>query len=567
MSGHVQIPGLTTLSQPSNGQDEAQATISQESSGLKASAPDGDTTILPHDSSSSRPVETELNEGTESMELDKSQSTQSQENVDVVVTDAPPSPPSLTSGLEALLGGLDPLPQQTHNATEQPTSTDPNGQVQVRNEEGQVGDQGGPEWEEDSSPYESSSDSSTSDDSEDESEDEGNYKVLGPEETARILMEMEGGSDDEGEGKAKGAGSGAQIRTKNEVPEEVIPKPDVKITPEMEITELGVVEHIVENTVVIKANTTGEYQVIDTGSVLCTESRAVIAAIADLIGSVKQPRYTAKFTNEEEIKSFGLELGTKVFYPPSHASYVFTQALRGERGTDASNWHDEEVADDEIEFSDDEKEAEYKRQLKAKKKGGRGGRGGGGGRGGQHEASPLPPVPGLKYDDDDDDGPYRKLARPTNFGQGQPPPMDSRYTIGSSNANGAYRGGRGSRGRGRGHRGDSRGGHSLPPRPPRGQNYQPPQSQPSFNYSPVPPPPTNASYPPPPAQFNGAPNPQFPFPWPQNAPQGFIPPPPPQFTAQAGAGAYFNPAFFNGMPNPMQGQPSQQDGQWPGGPG
>ncbi|KAI0012987.1 NAF1-domain-containing protein [Xylariaceae sp. FL0662B] len=556
MSGHVQIPGLTTLSRPQNGQDEAQAAFFHESSGLKTTAHDVDT-VPSQDSSSSRPIETGLKEATEPMEVDRSQPTHSQDNTDVVVSDAPPSPPSLTSGLEALLGGLDPLPpQQTENTTEQPNCTGTNGQAQIYNEAEQAEGQEHPEWEEDSSPYESSSNSSTSDDSDDESEDE-NYQVLGPEETARILMEMEGGSDDEGEGKPKGSGSGAQIRTKNEVPEEVIPKPDVKITPEMEITELGLIEHIVENTVVIKANTSGEYRVLDSGSVLCTESRTVIAAIADLIGSVKQPRYTARFTNEEEIKSFGLELGAKVFYPPSHASYVFTQALRGDKGTDASNWHDEEVADDEVEFSDDEKEAEYKRQLKAKKKGARGGRGGGGGRGGQHEASSLPPVAGLKYDDDDDDGPYRKLARPANFGQGQPPPMDSRHTNGYPNTNGAYRGGRGSRGRGRGYR-DTLGGHSLPPRPPRGQNYQPPQSHPSYNFSPVPPP----------QQFDGAPNLQFPFPWPQNAPQGFIPPPPPQFTSQQpGAGAYFNPAFFNGTANQMQGQYGQQDGQWPGGPG
>jgi hypothetical protein len=36
------------------------------------------------------------------------------------------------------------------------------------------------------------------------------------------------------------------------------------------------------------------------------------------------------------------------------------------KGSDASNVHDEEVGDDEIEFSDDEAEAMYKRQLKRK---------------------------------------------------------------------------------------------------------------------------------------------------------------------------------------------------------
>ncbi|KAI1453408.1 NAF1-domain-containing protein [Annulohypoxylon moriforme] len=555
MAGQFEIPGLMTSSapvapqDPPNSQNEAQPVISQVTS--------------------QPPTEMEVDTATpvENAPLSKNDETEKkEENSDVQITDAPPSPPSLTSALEALLGGLDPQPQESNATSAPPNGTE---QTEQANEQETQGD---PEWEEDSSPYESSSDSSSSDDSDDESEDGKNYELLGPEETARILMEMEGGSDDDGEGKSKGLGSGAQIRTKNELPEEVVPKPDVPITPEMTVTELGVVEHIVENTVVIKANTTGEYQVVDTGSVLCNEGRTVIAAVADLIGNVRQPRYTARFTNEEEIKSFGLDLGTKVFYPPEHATYVFTQALRGQKGTDASNWHDEEAGDDEMEFSDDEKEAEHKRQQKAKKKAARGGKGGAGGRGGHSEMPSFPVAGGLQYDDEDDDGPYRKLARPSNFAQGQPASSEAEFMNNHAN-NGSFRGGRGrgqrGHGRGRGYRGDSRGGHSLPPRPPRGQDYQP-QSQ-QYNYNPVPPPPAaNPTYPQS-VPFYGAPNghaqpnTQFPFPWPQNIPQGFVPPPPPQFTGQqSGTNPYYSPEFFAALQSQMQGQSNQQGGQWPG---
>ncbi|KAI1209583.1 NAF1-domain-containing protein [Annulohypoxylon truncatum] len=560
MAGHFEIPGLMTSSEPVSTQnqprpqDDAQPVTSQVIS-HPSTEMEVDTTI---------PVENVP--PTENGENGKEEL----ENADAQITDAPPSPPSLTSALEALLGGLDPQPQEVSATPTQPNGVEHNGQTQEQTQEQET--QGDPEWEEDSSPLESSSsDSSSSDDSDDDSEDGKNYELLGPEETARILMEMEGGSDDEGEGKTKGLGSGAQIRTKNELPEEVVPKPDVTITPEMTVTELGVVEHIVENTVVIKANTTGEYQVVDTGSVLCTEDRTVIAAVADLIGNVRQPRYTARFTNEEEIKGFGLELGTKVFYPPSHATYVFTQALRVQKGTDASNWHDEEAGDDEMEFSDDEKEAEYKRQQKAKKKAARGGKGGAGGRGSHSEAPSFPAAGGLQYDDDDD-GPYRKLARPSSFAQGQPASSESGFTNNHAN-NGPFRGGRGrgqrGHGRGRGHRGDSRGGHPLPPRPPRGQDYQPQSHQ--YNYNPVPPPPAANTTFPPSLPFYGTPNghaqpsTQFPFPWPQNIPQGFVPPPPPQFTGQqTGTNPYYSPEFFAALQNQMQGQPNQQGGHWPG---
>ncbi|KAI1386098.1 NAF1-domain-containing protein [Hypoxylon trugodes] len=546
MSGQFAIPGLTTLSAPdaTHVKTETQPMTSQPSTEMEIDTQAPSKGINPSEHVEVKKEPQETNGG---------------------VNDVP-SPPSLTSALEAMLGGLD-VPETQSSGVEQ------NGQP------GEQENQGDPEWEEDSSPYESSSESSSSDDSDDDSED-GN-ELLGPEETARILMEMEGGSDDEGEGKAKGSGTGVQVRTKHEMPEEVVPKPDVTITPEMDITELGIVEHIVQNTVVVKAHTTGEYQVIDTGSVLCKEDRTVIAAVADLIGNVRQPRYTARFTNEEEIKSFGLELGTKVFYPPSHASYVFTQALREQKGTDASNWHDEEAGDDEMEFSDDEKEAEYKRQQKAKKKGGRGGKGGPGGRGGHSETPSLPADGSLPYDDDEDDGPYRKLSRPSSFAQGQPAPSEPEYANGYQNGhagNNSFRGGRGrgqrgfGRGRGgRGGRGDSRGGYSLPPRPPRGQDHQ---SQPQqYNYPAPPPPPANATYPQQPLQFYGGANgqqppAQFPFAWPQNTAQGFVPPPPPppQFNSQQnGANPFYSPELLAAIQSQMQAQYNQQqNGQWPG---
>lgn len=413
---------------------------------------------------------------------------------------------------------------------------------------------GQPEWEEDSSPYESSSDSSSSDDSDDDDSDDGKA-LMNPEALARILMEAD--SDDEGEGKSKGTGAGGQLRTKNEVPEEVIPKPDVTITPETKIEELGEIEFIVENTIVVKASATGEYQALETGAVLCNQDRTVIAAMADLIGSVREPRYTARFTNEEEIKSFGLEVGSKVFFVPEHSSYVETGPLRAMKGTDASNWHDEEAGEDEMEFSDDEKEQAHKREIKEKKRarrgdapagnaGGRGGRGGRG-RGGHHDGSSHGAAdPGALNYDDDDDGPYRPLTRPAGFGTGVPPPV---FTHGASNGPPANnRGGRG-RGRGRGNDRGGRGnrgnrggqGHSLPPRP-QGQSSQPQQQQPQapYNAYAAPPPPQfgQGGYAaPPPPYFGGsngqqatAPAMPFPFPaWPQSGVANFVPPPPPQF--------------------------------------
>ncbi|KAI1825926.1 NAF1-domain-containing protein [Xylaria intraflava] len=566
MSG-VKIPGLTTIS-PETESPHAQPAL----------VTDGQTVTLP-----SQPT-------TASSSIPKV--LEPEERGSEMVVDGPPSPPSLMTELEALLGGLDPLPEPTpvtlnssdhaDGAPPQPETAAQNGEPVQDNQDG--GEEEHPEWEVDSSPYESSSDSSSSDDSDDQSDDEKDYKILGPEETARILMEMDGGSDDEGEGKGKGDGAGL-VRTKNELPEAIIPRPEVEIKTEMEILELGAIEHFVGNTAVIKANTDGEYQVLDTGSVLCLQDRTVIAALSDVIATVREPRYIASFANEGEIESFGLAPGTKIFYPPTFANFGLTQTLRTNKGTDASNWHDEEVAEDEVEFSDDEKEAEHKRQLKAKKRGARGGRDGAPSRGGQNDATTVnasSPPGGLQYDEDEDDGPYRPLVRPAGFGQNQFSHGGNETSSSFSGHGGSYRGnrgdfrGRGGRGRGgRGHRGGNpRNGYSLPPRPEGpgvqgAQEFQQPPMQ-QYNLPPTPlmqmNPQSYPIFPPQPnAQQSQPANQPFPFLWPQNAQAGFYPPPPPQFTAQQGAnGMYFNPSFLTALQNQAQNQQSQQNNQWTG---
>lgn len=473
------------------------------------------------------------------------------ETSDDMLVDKPGSPPSLTSALEAALGGLDSTNTQQPPAAEQES-------VPLQPDQSEH-----PEWEIDSSPYESSDSSSSDSSSDDDDSDNEGYEPLGIEETARILMETEGGSDDEGD-RGKSSGSG-YVRTKNELPEEAIPKPDVTITPEMAISELGVIEHIVENIMLVKAFTPGEYQVLDSGSILCNSERVVIGVIAETIGKVLQPMYTVMFNSAEEVKELGLEVGAKVFYPVDHASYVFTEPLKNLKGSDASNLHDEEIADEEIEFSDDEKEAEYKRSLKQKKKDKWKSSGGREGKQPHPLRQEVSADGGLNYDEDD--GPYTPLARPAGYGTGAPQVENYEPTPRSSFPRGGRRGdsrGRGNRGRGsgRGGRGgynQPRDGYSLPP-----QNNQNPQASSSagssWNFNPVLPTGQVPSLP----QFG------FPVPgWPQQTPgqhtgPSAVPPPPPGWPGSAqgqgqasDAGAFVNPAFFAALMSQIQAQTGQ----------
>lgn len=445
-------------------------------------------------------------------------------NADSMKVDEAPNNASITDELEAFLGGLVPTDAPK---TDAPTAQADGEEQQQANEH--------PEWEIDSSPYESSSDSSSDTTSSADSDDAA-FNALNLREAARMLMDAEGGSDDEG--GANQAAARAQVRTKNEAPEEVLPKPDVALTPDTKIEELGVVEHIVDSTIVVKAVTPGEHQVIDTGSPLCTAERVVIGALADVLGKVQQPLYTVRFGSGAEIAELGLEVGTRVFYPPEHAISVFTQALKSMKGSDASNLHDEEVAEDEAEFSDDEKEAEHKRMLKQKRRE-RAGRGGAAKGAGPHPLrNEVRAGEGGALNYDEEDGPYKPLARPPGFGAAgfaeaaeEPLPGSHR-----GRGRGGPRGRAQQRGRGRGRGGApapaGREGYSLPPQ---GQQYPPQQQyQPQYQQQP-----------------------QYP-----QAPQQFQPPPP-----MGAPGAAQQPGFNFAMPQAFAQMFAQAQGQAQGGQG
>jgi H/ACA ribonucleoprotein complex non-core subunit NAF1 len=183
------------------------------------------------------------------------------------------------------------------------------------------------------------------------------------------------------------------------------------------------------------------------------------------------------------------------------------------------------------------------------------------------------PDGGLNYDDvkeDDDDGPYKPLTRPSNYGEGpstvetyEPTPRGGAFR--GRRGDGRGRGGRGGRGSGRGgrggHNGPPRDGYSLPPQAPQ---------QPTQSWTPPAPPGWPGA-----AQQSGSPNFNFQIPgWPQPAQNGATglppppPPPPPGWTGgnagQPPAPGAFNPAFFAALMGQMQ--QAQQNGQpqWPG---
>ncbi|ROW09747.1 hypothetical protein VMCG_02375 [Cytospora schulzeri] len=516
---------------------------------------------------------------TQDVQMDGSAEAPQDHQVTAKENSTPPSP-RVTGALEAALDSLlGPTPQEEsaqagekaeQEAQPEPEQAAPAEQNAPASEPAPAEGEGDahPEWEADSSPYESSSSDSSDDSSDDDDSDVDESKLLGVEETVRLLMEADGGSDDDMDG-ARAAKQAASVRTKNELPDEPEPKPAITISPEDTIAPLGIVQHVVEGTqVVIEALRDGNSSnILDRGTVLCKEDRSVLGVIHDTIATVHRPMYILKFRSDEESKEAALERGSQVWFPKSQAIFVFPSQLRMEKGSDASNLHDEEVGPDEVEYSDDEQEQAHKREKKNRKRGGKGNKFSRGDDNNSRAPSTLGDS-NLNYGEEED-GSYNKLARPANFGMGlpaPPPPGVSAFPTTNGGRGGARRGdARGRGGRGRGFNGRGRGGgqgynnhtnshspHPLPPQPAQPQNsHQPPPP-----FATGPPAPGQWSFPMPPMpqmpQFGGVPaahsNPQAPsYPMPN----------------WGAAAAQQNPFPFPPMPpanwgNPQQQQPHQQ---------
>ncbi|KAJ6256272.1 hypothetical protein Dda_8769 [Drechslerella dactyloides] len=405
-----------------------------------------------------------------------------------------------------------------------------------------------------SSPSSDDSDSTSSEsDSErnsgsDEEEDEGEDAIfLDIQKEAKRLMDEDGGSDDEG-GNDHKRGTSGPLRTKNELPEtrSALVRPNIDVSASTPVVHLGVIDSVVDDLVLVKAAVSGEYQVLNEQSLLCFEDRSILGQVQETFGRVEQPFYTIRLRDAAEAEALNATVGRKVHYIPSHSTFLFTKTIRAMKGSDASNLHDEEVGDDEREFSDDEAEAEFKRRQKEEKKA----------KGSQR-------APGPSAAPDVMDEPYVPLSRPANLHEMSAPPgqgnLPQRREVPPRGPARDYQASRGFRGRGRG-----RGGRQPPGRPDPKPNHRHHNHSPSHQRSfvreerspmprPEPQPATNHQ------QHDAAPRQSPPVPQPPPVVQ---PPPdlsaflpflnptqlPPQIFS---SGAHINPAFFP-MPVPPQ---------------
>jgi rRNA processing protein Gar1 len=216
-----------------------------------------------------------------------------------------------------------------------------------------------------SSDLELSSDSSEEESSDDSSSDEEVATATASSKPKQQQQRGEMLDDEEDEVFPDGV-----VKTAHEIVDIVVEKPQFELSPQTEIILAGNIFQIIDNVIVIHCRLGCEFSTLDQGSLLVYENREIMGEVFETFGPVARPYYSVRFNDAQEINAEFGKLGASVYYVPSYqkTQIVETEALKKFKGTDASNVYDEEVGEDEQEFSDDEMEMQAKKKRNREKK-------------------------------------------------------------------------------------------------------------------------------------------------------------------------------------------------------
>lgn len=162
------------------------------------------------------------------------------------------------------------------------------------------------------------------------------------------------------------------IKSKNELNEEPIfeiPE-DFELGPDTPIREIGFIKSAFDYNIIVQSVSSAEQRVLKENSLLCLEDQQILGPLCEVFGPLQSPFYRVLLpkSKNEQFEALRSKAGAKVFYVAPEAHWLDTFELKRMRGTDASNGFDEELPEDEQEFSDDEKEAEFKKLKKISRK-------------------------------------------------------------------------------------------------------------------------------------------------------------------------------------------------------
>ncbi|TRM66030.1 Gar1/Naf1 RNA binding region-domain-containing protein [Schizophyllum amplum] len=215
-------------------------------------------------------------------------------------------------------------------------------------------------------PDDSTSDSDSDSDSDASSDDEP---------PTRTTVKVEANDDDDfDEDGGIVSGAGTYLTTKNEVAETKILIPSISaVEPDEQLEKIGQIMTVLENVAIVRGIPGGPFsgvdRALDADTLLVFEDRTVFGHVYDTFGPTALPMYQVKFNSQYPLDPERVRLDREVYHVPQRSRFVFISQIKAFKGSDASNMHDEEPGEDEMEFSDDEAEAAFKAAKKKKRRG------------------------------------------------------------------------------------------------------------------------------------------------------------------------------------------------------
>ena len=143
------------------------------------------------------------------------------------------------------------------------------------------------------------------------------------------------------------------------------------VTLEDKFEECGIVKNIIENEILMIAINNNVLKVLNLDNIIFLSDKKSIGFIDDVIGQIDNPVYAIKLypsiIDEKIVEK--INPGDKLFFCSNRANVINAIELKNKsKGCDASNAFDEEVGEDEKDYSDDEEEVQAKIRRKKNKK-------------------------------------------------------------------------------------------------------------------------------------------------------------------------------------------------------
>lgn len=191
-----------------------------------------------------------------------------------------------------------------------------------------------------------------------DSEDDINNEPLNEEQYLKSMDKINDFYEEEQE-------SNSYFGTKNEQLKIECPKPH-RLNEKSKVEKLGIVSSIVDGCILIEGRAN---IIINLDATVFNKNCDSIGFIFDIIGNIDFPYYVVKsFDNEKDTVPLEKVLeAEEVFVDINFSATVNKTTLLNNKGTDASNAFDEEINENDLEFSDDEEERNYKNSKKTKK--------------------------------------------------------------------------------------------------------------------------------------------------------------------------------------------------------